>query len=304
VIKPEYKDAGRFSENLAPFESKTGKWGYLDRTGNVTIEAKFDWALTFREGLGLVNVGEKWGFIDATGKTVVEPQFDAASSFSEGLARVQLYLLGDLPGYKEPTKRYKTGYIDKTGNWVIRPTWDGGDSFTGGMARVDRNIGYNRGVISESLFIDKTGKELWELNSWYLADFLDDVLVVAVQDSDDGYSIIDRRGKRLTDKVFADIGGFSEGLADANTGKKTGYINKKGDFVIPRKFDSGGRFSEGLAGACIDGECGYINKKGNFVIAPRFDWADEFSEGFALVAEGQKTGYIDKTGKYIWRPTK
>jgi hypothetical protein len=303
-IKPTLKDAGRFSENLAPFESKNGKWGYIDRSGKIAIEPQFDWALIFRQGLALVNVGEKWGFIDPTGKIVIEPQFDAAGSFSEGLARVQLYLLGDLPGYKEPTKRYKTGFIDKTGKWVINPTWDGGDNFGGGMARVDRNIGYNNGVISESLYIDKTGKELWMLNSWYLADFSDDVLVIAVKGPDDRYSIIDRNGKRLTDKVFRFISGFSEGLSAAGNGGKTGFIDKKGEFVIPPQFDGAGRFSEGLASANKNSKDGYIDKKGNFVIFPRFDWAEEFSEGFALVAEGQKTGYIDKTGKYIWKPTK
>jgi hypothetical protein len=299
VIKADLKEAGRFSENLAPFESKNGKWGYISLDGKIAIEPNYDWALSFREGLALVNVGEKWGFIDSTGKIIIEPQFDAASSFSEGLAHVQLYLLGELPGYKEPTKRYKTGYIDKAGNWAIKPTWDGGDNFIGGIARVDRNIGY-----SESLYIDKTGKELWVLDSWYLADFSDDVLVMAVEGHDDGYSIIDRNGKRLTNKVFNEIDGFSEGLSAADLGKKTGFIDKKGNFVISRKFDSAGRFSQGLAGACIDEGCGYVNHKGDFMIAPQFSLVEEFSEGFALVVEGQKTGYIDKTGKYIWKPTK
>jgi len=299
VIKANLKEAGRFSENLAPFESKNGKWGYINLDGKIAIEPKFDWALSFREGLGLINVGEKWGFIDSTGKIIIEPQFDAASSFSEGLAHVQLYLLGELPGHKEPTKRYKTGYIDKAGNWAIKPTWDGGDNFIGGMARVDRNIGY-----SESLYIDKTGKELWILDSWYLTDFSDDVLVIAVEGPKDGYSIVDRNGKRLTYKVFDEIDGFSEGLSAADLGKKTGFIDKRGNFVIDRKFDMAGRFSEGLAGACIGEGCGYINPKGDFMIAPRFSWVEEFSEGFALVAQGQKTGYIDKTGKYVWKPTR
>jgi hypothetical protein len=27
------------------------KWGYIDKTGNVIIEPKFDWAIPFSEGL-------------------------------------------------------------------------------------------------------------------------------------------------------------------------------------------------------------------------------------------------------------
>lgn len=62
VIKPKLKDAGYFSENLAPFESKNGKWGYINNNGEIAIKPQFDWAISFHEGLGLVQVGELWGY--------------------------------------------------------------------------------------------------------------------------------------------------------------------------------------------------------------------------------------------------
>ena len=64
VIQPKLKDAGYFSENLAPFENKSGKWGFINKNGEIVIKPRFGWALSFSEGLALVQVGELWGYID------------------------------------------------------------------------------------------------------------------------------------------------------------------------------------------------------------------------------------------------
>jgi hypothetical protein len=304
VIKPSYLDASRFSEGLAAVEFDNGNWGFIDTKGNVAIKPRFDWALTFKEGRAMVQVGEKWGFIDSTGSLVVGPNFDGANSFSEGLARVQLYLLGELvPGDKEQTMRYKTGYIDRDGRWVIEPKWDGGSSFNGGMARVSRNVGYSNGVVSEDRYIDKTGKELFEPDSWYITSFSEDALVVAVG-ADREYSFIGRDGKRLTKETFDYLDPLSEGLAVARTDGRYGYVNRTGEYVIPPSFEWAMGFSNGLACARKDqNKWGYIDTSGKFVIQPAFQWCWRFNDGAALVAEGHKTGYIDRNGKYIWKPS-
>jgi len=36
-----------------------------------------------------LKVGEKYGYIDKTGMIVIEPKFDTAGPFSEGLARIE-----------------------------------------------------------------------------------------------------------------------------------------------------------------------------------------------------------------------
>jgi hypothetical protein len=45
----------------------------------------------FKEGLAGVQVGGKWGYINKEGNMVIKPQFDSAVPFSEGLAVVGLY---------------------------------------------------------------------------------------------------------------------------------------------------------------------------------------------------------------------
>jgi hypothetical protein len=321
VVKTKLKDAGHFSENLAPFESNKGKWGYINNKGEVVIKPQFDWAITFHEGLALVQVGELWGYIDQSGKFIVEPKFEQASSFEEGFAVVGYYD----KNYASTTNQKSIGkwqlnFIDKTGKVKFSMPFDGiSRNFNGGLAIVSRSLGYSekyKSIESETYIINTNGNELWKLNSWYVSWFSDDVIIVAVGEDEKGkdiYSFVDRNGNRKTDKNFSDISEFSEGLSGARVSweGKYGYIDKNGNFVIEPKFNSASSFSEGLAGA---GErydrYGYIDKSGNWAIKPQFGWVWEFQEGVALVAPNgdrdskEKTGYIDRSGNYIWKPTK
>ena len=321
VIPPKLKDAGRFSENLAPFENKNGKWGYINTKGEIVIKPKFDWAISFHEGLGLIQVGELWGYIDKTGKIVIEPQFEEASSFEEGFAVVgyydKEYISTTNPNLNG---KWQRNFIDKTGNIKFETPFDIiSRNFNGGMAIVSRSLGYSekyKGSISETYLINSNGDELWKLNSWSISWFSDDVIVVAVGEDEKGhstYSFVDRNGKQMTDNNFSYLSDFSEGLSAARVTweGKFGFINKTGDFVIEPKFDWAKSFSEGLAGAEDRYKgYGYIDKSGNWIIEPQFEWVDNFQEGFALVAPNgdrdakEKTGYIDRNGNYIWKPTK
>ncbi len=131
LIKPEIAGlSGDLSEGLIPIEvggrsEKTGermykhvsgKWGYVDKTGKIIIEPKFDDADEFSEGLANVTIGKKYGYIDKSGKIVITPQFEFSSNsyrcayFSEGLACLE--------------RDGKIGFIDKTGKVVIEPQFD------------------------------------------------------------------------------------------------------------------------------------------------------------------------------------
>lgn len=73
-----YEDLGVFSNGLAPAK-KNGKWGFLDRTGNIIISHKFDNESYFYKcELASAKVNGKWGFIDKLGNTVVPIIHDGA----------------------------------------------------------------------------------------------------------------------------------------------------------------------------------------------------------------------------------
>jgi hypothetical protein len=87
AIEPRFDVAGSFSEGLAAV-AEQGRYGFIDRTGTLVIAARFSQAGAFREGRARVSVDGSWGFIDPAGALVVTPAYDSASDFAEGLAAV------------------------------------------------------------------------------------------------------------------------------------------------------------------------------------------------------------------------
>ena len=63
---------------LIAYQSDNGKWGFVDSNGNIKIEAQYDEAKSFSNGLGAVKTADTWGFINETGKLVIESQFAEA----------------------------------------------------------------------------------------------------------------------------------------------------------------------------------------------------------------------------------
>jgi len=313
VIPAKFRDAGRFSEGLAPFENSKSKWGFINAKGNIAIPARFDWAISFSEGLALVQLGELWGYIDRTGKFAIPPKFEEAESFSEGFAAIGYYDkdLEWMTTY--PRKgRWVRRFINKSGGWAVPGDYDGiSRGFDKGMAIVSRSLGYSekyKGMISESYVMDISGRELWKLDSASVHWFSDNAIIVEVERKAKGYDSLynfkDRDGKLLCDRGFENPDDFSEGLAAVRVDNKYGFINKQCNFVIEPQFSSASGFSDGLA-AVESGSSltGFINKSGKWVIEPKFRWVSGFNEGFALILNGSKSGYIDRTGKVIWQPS-
>src|SRR5918992_497795 len=98
---------------LFPIE-RNDRWGYIDRSGKIVVETKFENAEEFSEGLGAVKVDGRWGFIDSTGKLVIEARYSSARPFSDGLARVQV-------GGEKLSGLGRWGFIDRTGAMMIQP---------------------------------------------------------------------------------------------------------------------------------------------------------------------------------------
>jgi hypothetical protein len=171
VIPTKYDYAMSFSQGLSCV-TINGKDGYIDKNGNYVINPQFDLALSFHEGLAAVKQNGKWGFIDNTGKWVITAQFDDAFGFSEGLASIK--------------KSSKWGYIDKSGTIVIQPQFSNtpGD-FHDGMAWI--YDGYDYG------FINLSGTTV--VSPKYYAAFNFCYGVAMVVDISKGFGYIDKTGK-------------------------------------------------------------------------------------------------------------
>ena len=120
-----------------------GKWGFVDRAGNIVIPMQFEAIKNQEFGDGVttadliaVRTEGLWGFIDRTGRFVIAPKFGdvdqcyvyqlyddpkACDFFREGLTPVRV--------------GKKWGYIDRYGKFVIQPQFDEARRFTpGGLA--------------------------------------------------------------------------------------------------------------------------------------------------------------------------
>ena len=316
-----------------------GKVGYIDKTGRVVIQPKFDSVKPFSEGMAAVQVGSfesglgKWGYIDQTGRLVIAPKFVSAEDFSDGLALTNTEV-----------GMWEAVYIDKTGKVAISPQ----QMFPGPN---DRPHGWFTSSFHENLaliedhesgtkygYINTHGKIAITPQFDKAYDFNEGLAQVLVFGQGVKTGLIDKSGRLVADPtdmctpLFAGELQFSEGYAAAKKDcfGSWGFIDKSGQFVIEPRFASAGVFSEDLAivgfevpGATTDepgsyfrgmqvfgdwgldyssNRYGYIHKSGVLVIRPQFEGAGVFSEGLAAVKLHGKCGYIDKTGRLLISP--
>ena len=221
------------SEGLACFKSTNGKWGFLNKDGDIVIEAVYDYAYNFSEGLAKITKIVKdtsdekkedqvlYGFIDKEGNEVIKPtsRFETVHSFSDGLAAYS-------DGYE-----WGWGFIDKKGNIAIRAReeWEDVSDFSNGIATVEvdglwglinkkgelilnakfedplffLNGLANVGRDDKVGFINKKGK--WKIDPTYDEILLGFYNWRAIALYDNYYIFINRNGKRCGRKEFYDI---------------------------------------------------------------------------------------------------
>lgn len=93
--------------------------GLYSLSGHWLFTPKFyDVSMVESEGLRWVLLHNKFGFIDSTGNVIIEPKFDWAENFSNGMARVGFGVINFAGSPLGGT----WGYIDHSGKWVWEPT--------------------------------------------------------------------------------------------------------------------------------------------------------------------------------------
>ena len=232
-----------------PVKHFTGKYGYINTKGEMVIEAKYDYANPFSEGLALAELEDKVFCLDETGKVIfsIKCSLQKPYMFTEGLAHIKLngapvfidtqgrvvinadklknvsyFETGFSEGFAVFSNGDSYGYINKKGAVVIEPQFRDARPFSDGMARVKYRFGQEFG------YIDTTGNSVIKPQFEYTAyDFSEGLAFVYYPGY--GYSFIDKEGnikiklneviKHLNDgyrlSVFEDseFESFSEGIS-------------------------------------------------------------------------------------------
>jgi len=184
-INAQFDRVGNFEEDMAFFANDVEqklKYGYINKKGEIIINPQFDEAYNFVDGLALVKLNDKYGFIDKTGKFIINAQFDVAASFSDGLSLVKS---GD-----------KFGFIDESGKIVINPQFDKVGSFNDGLALAINND-------NKFGFINKKG--VFEINPQFeeAREFKNNLAPFKSQVNK--YGFINTEGKIIINPQFTDV---------------------------------------------------------------------------------------------------
>lgn len=286
------------------------KWSctFIDRTGRIAFENRFEGAKIFKEGLAPVLSGAKWGYIDHTGNFKIKPQFDDADLFSEGLAAVQV--------------NSKWGYINRDGKFEIEPKFANDSNSNFGIPKIPAGR-FESGIAlveypqRHSGFINKAGQSVlnnltvdYEGKSTVNGGL---ILVTSGVSSSFAKGYFNTAGKLVAKcpsgypEPFA--GGYARFYIYPKTGElKIGFINKVGKVVIQPTWDNAGDFAENLVAVShgnhvgkggYEGKWGFIDVNGKYACGLKFDAADYFSEGLAAVKLGDRWGYTDRHGVTI-----
>lgn len=138
-----------------PSSSWGGKWGFIDKDGNLVIPAKYDECRSFSEGYAIVKENGSVYFIDKKGNKAFEPQWSGVSGIQsvsdvhDGIISVSGYSV--MTYYN--TKGEKIGEVD------------GGSSFYGGYAFYNISSDYYSGT---TWVMDKTLKQVGKADAIYL----------------------------------------------------------------------------------------------------------------------------------------
>jgi hypothetical protein len=182
-----------------PYKFIGGKWGYIDRSGKVVIDLKYDQAYNYDHGVAEVIQGGRISFIDTLGKTVtvVDSMVSQVDSvvygipwfgwFHNGLAPARV---GGTPDSSGRLHGGKWGYIGRAGKLIIEPQYD-----------LARGFHYGRAVVASG------GK----------------------------FGYIDTTGKVIVEPTLKEARDFSGNLARVETEQSTAYIDRSGKVVWQRK---------------------------------------------------------------------
>jgi hypothetical protein len=194
----------------------------------------------------------------------------------------------------------KWGYIDDQGQFILFPQYDYAEDFQeNGLAVVQ--------VKNRSGLINRSGQFVVAPKYSTITQFSEGRAEVI---DDQGFWVIDEKGRIITRKPHDFIGMYQEGRAlfagtDAAGKYLYGYLDREGKEVIPLQFQTGTNFTDGKAVAQIK-ESEYVLIGPNGERLQTYPYAFVGPLGDGLLAFKRNThdpfGYMDEKGKVVIQP--
>lgn len=278
VIEARFEEAHEFEEGIA-FAKENGLFGLLSINDVWLVEPCWTQFLPFSEELAAVEKDGKWGYIDRKGEVRIDYAFREAGSFHCGRAMART------------GSAY--GYIDIYGTMAVSAKWRKAGDFSEDLAFATSDE-YEK---DRHYIIDKIGEKVATLGSKLQGTVFSEGFAVVIEDNGTHY-YLNSLGSSAFQTTFLGAQAFSEGMAAVRSAEGWGYINTLGSFEIPAQFEEAAPFSEGCAAVreAQSGLWGYIDLKGNWIIEPAYDEAGAFLDGYATAMLGNECYLLDKEG--------
>ncbi|MEZ4535609.1 MAG: WG repeat-containing protein [Cyanobacteriota/Melainabacteria group bacterium] len=214
IIPIKYCHLGPSRDGRLSFRERgCRKFGFLNRSGEVVISARFDEVGDFSEGVARVRVGKSWGLIDRSGDYLVEPNYcflgdmiNDSVAFATNMSSRKSSIVNPLVSKhwaipllsyqvdrKNPLEpltvndflkpRVKFGLLDKNGKEILSSHYDYIGPSVDGLRRVvlDQKVG----------FVTDTGEEAISPRYDFVSSFSDGVATVEESDRKVAYTPVD-----------------------------------------------------------------------------------------------------------------
>lgn len=279
IFNTAFDKAEDFKENFAEVKIN-GKWGFINKKGELIIKPQFYETHPFSNGLSQVAFGPnaKHGYIDTAGNFIIKPQYDNASAFADNKAWVLL--------------DGKWGLINQNNEFVISPVYKEVKNIFERYNQWTPEYTYNliTGIIDKPIY--KNNHLVWVLLN-------------------EKWGLVNKNGKTLIPHIFSEVKDLSEGFTWVKKDGIWGLIDTIGNYLIKPDernpliyasnvtFKSFSEFNQGLIRYQTRDLYGYLNTQLKVVIPATYNKAGDFKNGLTCVKQDDYWGVIDTNGKFI-----
>jgi hypothetical protein len=279
------------------FDMRNRGFGYMNRAGEIVLEAKYLTGSDYSEGRACVFDGDNVHLLNE--QCSVIKTFDGAlvtmDQFHDGIMRVSQF-------DSEKAEMRIDGFIDRNGEFVlpiqypspitVPSIYDRNDLYSDGLIRIWKNGKYG--------FIDIHGDEVIPPIYSTATCFCNEYAAVTKEGE---LGFINKLNSFMgceSEEKHEDLHGFSEGLAAFKLDGLWGYIDTEGFIVIDAMFISAGYFKNDMAPVRTKEGMGLTGKDMRVIVTPIFDSIEVFQEGITRVVKRGLEGVLDTEGNVLF----
>lgn len=279
-IREEVQAEYQLADSLFLPVSINGKYGYMNRLGDVVIPPNYQFAGHFVNGLAIVGNDDKYGAINKSGQLIIPFSYSSISDFIQGRSIVE--------------ENEKLGIIDRNNRVILPFEYQDLGDLSSELIYFSKGLRYGYADISGVTKIAENFDEAYSFSNGR-----------AMVEIGDYQAMIDLNGNYIFQPTFEGLSQISDSLYSFEKNDKKGIISISGKIISEAKYDDIGLFHNDLAFVINEDTLQYINGNGEIIISrgfktyPNFELKGEFKNGAAVVSKKEKYGRVNLKGEVI-----